>query len=182
MALADSLRAIASLKDRGIIGRYATTRAVAAVLHSAAVMTRDVDVLLEVAAFDRFAGSLLLTTRLDAALAALGYSERDREGIIVEGWPVRFIPVASDLDEAALDDSISVEVAPGVAVQALTPEHLVVKALLIGRTKDFERIDRLLDGCVVDPDRLRELIVRFGLARAWSDYCTVSGRPDMLAP
>lgn len=52
---------------------------------------------------------LVLLTPIESALAQMGYSERTDVGIRVEGWPVQFLPAASDLDAAALIEANEID-------------------------------------------------------------------------
>ncbi len=83
----------------GVIGTYAVGGAVAALNYIEPMLTDDLDVLISVDQLPNQPRSGLATLEpVFAYLRNAGYTEFKREGIVVEGWPVRFLPVASDLD------------------------------------------------------------------------------------
>jgi hypothetical protein len=78
-----------------------------------------------------------------------GYSDFRKEGILIEGWAVQFIPVANSLDAEALANAaeVDLEVNPregSVSTRVLLPEHIVAIALRVGRARDRSRIIHIL--------------------------------------
>lgn len=110
--------------------------------------------------------------------------EQRAEGIVVEGWSVQFLPVASDLDAEALAEAAEINLAPkGVKpllVRVLRPEHIVATALKLGRLKDLARVEAFVEQNAVDLARLKTILVRFRLMDAWRTFCKKSSRPDPL--
>ena len=45
-----------------------------------------------------------------AYLRSKGYEEFRKKGLVIEGWPVQFIPVASELDSEALAQAQKIEI------------------------------------------------------------------------
>lgn len=64
---------------------------------------------------------------------------------MIEDWPVQFLPVASPLDEEALEQAIELDIeAPGdppLKARCLRAEHVVATAVKLGRLKDLARIE-----------------------------------------
>src|SRR6202034_4071426 len=91
-------------------------------------LTEDLDILISVADFEKRASGLLLLTPIEAALAGMGYAERTDVGIMIQGWPVQFLPVSSPLDQEALDQAIELDIddtgMPPVKARCLRAEHL----------------------------------------------------------
>jgi hypothetical protein len=118
-------------------------------------------------------------------LASKGYAEWRKKGLMIEGWPVQFLPVSDPLDQEALDCAVAVEERFGadgvVKTRVLSAEHLVAIALRTGKPKDFLRICTFLDDQVVDLDRLVQVIATHGLIDAWAAFCRKSGLTDPLA-
>ena len=102
MSMRDTIAVVAKLAERGVIGNYAIAGAVAAINYIEPFLTADLDVLISVANFEKRASGLILLTPIEKALAEMGYTERSDVGVVIEGWPVQFLPVASPLDEEAL--------------------------------------------------------------------------------
>ncbi len=95
---------------------------------------------------------------------------------MVEGWPVQFLPVASELDGEALDAAVTVEevLTPGTApvrMRVLTAEHLAATALGVGRPKDEIRLTQFVAEDVLDMTVLDDILRRHGLGTKWQDFC-----------
>jgi hypothetical protein len=113
-------------------------------------------------------------------LKGKGYSEFQREAVVIEGWAVQFIPVANDLDAEALAnaESVDLEVNPAegsVETRVLRPEHIVATALRVNRAKDRNRIIQFLDDEAVDIRTLCDVLGRHGLTDAWRAFCRRTG-------
>jgi hypothetical protein len=183
MSLEKTIEVVSKLADQGAIKRYAVAGAVAALNYIQPTLTEDLDILVSVADFEKRESGLILLTPIEAALAKMGYTKRSDVGIWIEDWPVQFLPVASALDEEALNEAADVEL-EGVdgpfTARVLRPEYLVATALKVGRFKDFDRIDAFLDQRAVDLTALKAVLERFDLMPAWKGYCAKAGKLDFL--
>ena len=104
-------------------------------------------------------------------LQGKGYSEFRNEGLVIAGWPVQFLPVASDLDAEARARAEEVEIGidpseRSVATRVLRPEHIVATALRIDRPRDRIRIIQFLEEQAVDVDALCGVVERHALRGA----------------
>lgn len=182
MSIKRTIAVIAQLAVDGVIKNYAITGAIAALNYLEPALTEDVDVLVSLDDFGAHSSGLLLLGPLESALAQRGYATRSDVGVIVEGWPVQFIPVASPLDEESLRDAVEVEIDPAApaVVRMLRPEHIVAKAVSIGRLKDLARAEAFLDQDAVDLEALRAVLQRFNLTDEWRSFCMKAGRTDPL--
>lgn len=184
MTIEKTLRVIAELAEKKVIDNYAITGAVAALNYVEASATEDVDVLVSASNFPQRPSGLILLGPLEAALADRGYFRRTGAGIVVEDWPVQFIPAASPLEEEAIERAEEVNIgtdAQPVATRILSAEHVVAIALKTGRPKDLARIAQFLEQGVVDFDALKDVLLRHSLLEAWADYCRRFGLTDPLA-
>jgi hypothetical protein len=179
-----TLDVINRMEADGIISRYAIAGAVAAYNYVEPAVTDDLDILVS---FDLLPGrpqsGLMVLSPVLTYLKAKGYSEFRKEGLVIEGWPVQFLPVANELDAAALAeaDEVTIEINPlegAVKSRVLRPEHIVATALRVGRPRDRIRIAQFLDERAVDVAALRDVIERHGLRDAWLTFCAQSGIPD----
>jgi hypothetical protein len=113
----------------------------------------------------------------------MGYTERTDLGYKVEGWPVQFLPVASPLDEEALEQAIELDVAgpdePSLKARSLRAEHVVAVALNLGRFKDLARIQAFLEQNAVDLRALKKVLERHNLMGAWTKFCV---KADIKSP
>jgi hypothetical protein len=179
MGMIQALRVINQMEADGIIGRYAIAGAFAAFYYLEPALTEDIDILVS---FEGEAGQrkpgLIALDPIFSYLRKKGYSEFRKEGIVIEGWPAQFIPVADSLDAEALAQSRDVEIVETSAslhTRIPSPEHLVAISLRVGRAKDFIRITQFLDGNVLDIPHLCAILDRHGLAEAWRSFCFRNG-------
>jgi hypothetical protein len=184
MGMKQTLEVINRLEADGIIGRYAIGGAVAAYNYVEPSVTYDLDILVS---FDAVPGQsqsgLITLSPVLSYLKQLGYLEFRQEGLVIEGWPVRFLPVANDLDAEALAraEDVEIEINPSegsVRTRVLRPEHVVATALRVGRPRDRIRIAQFLEEHAVDVDKLCDVIDRHGLRDVWSLFCQRAGISD----
>jgi hypothetical protein len=156
-----TLEAINQMQADGVIGKYAIGGAVGATFYLEPAATLDVDVFVMVPAAS--SGTLLSLAPIYEYLKARGGFE-EGEHIVVEGWPVQFLPPSDDLELEALAEAVPTTV-EGVGTWVVTAEHLAAIALRTGRPKDHLRILQLLEQNVVDRKKLQIIIERHNLTR-----------------
>jgi len=177
MSMKQTLDVINRMEADRIIDRYAIGGAVAAYNYVEPAVTEDLDILVS---FDLLSGQsksgLVTLGPLLAYLKERGYSEFRNEGLLIEGWPVQFLPVANDLDAEALARANDVEIDVGgdggwVRSRVLRPEHIVATALRVGRPKDRIRIAQFLEEGAVPIRALCDVVARHGLSETWRAFC-----------
>jgi hypothetical protein len=182
MGVIATLRVINQMEADGIIGRYAIAGAFAASYYMEPTLTEDLDILVSFEAdTERKKSGLIVLDPIFSYLKQKGYREFQKEGIVIDDWPVQFLPVANDLDAEALAQSreIDIDEKGGAGrTRVLSPEHIVAICLRVGRTKDFTRIAQLLEANVLDMPLLQAILDRHGLTRAWRSFCARNGVPD----
>jgi hypothetical protein len=167
MGMKQTLGVLNRMEAEGIIGQYAISGAFAAYYYVEPTVTEDLDVLITLAPIFSY-------------LREKGYDEHRKEGIVIEGWPVQFLPVASDLDAEALAQAKEIEIpiseAEGtVKTRILRPEHIVAISLGVRRPKDFLRIAQFLEEEAVDRELLSDVLARHALTDAWKAFCKRAG-------
>jgi len=184
MGMKQTLDVVNAMEADGVIGRYAIAGAVAAYNYIEPTVTEDVDILisLDLPSSQRRSGLVTLAPIL-SYLKSRGYDQYRKEGLLIEGWPVQFLPVADDLDAEALaqarDTEITVRSPDGsVRTRVVLPEHLVAISLRVGRPKDANRIIQFLEAEVVNLARLRDILIRHNLIDAWRAFCHRVGISD----
>lgn len=186
MGMMDTLKVIEKMEADGIFGRYAIGGAFAASYYVEPTLTEDLDILLSFEAEASQTKSGLITLApIFLYLQERGYSDFRKGGIVIEGWPVEFIPVANDLDAEALAEARDVHIDEpnkSIRTRVLSPEHVVAICLRVGRAKDFIRITQFLDANVLDMSRLHQILDRHGLTDAWRSFCFRNGISDPYAP
>lgn len=163
----DTLKVINRMQADGVIGRYAIGGAVGALFYTEPTDTEDIDVFVS---FKHAAGAEIVSLQpIYKYLADRGYTEHRKEGIVVETWPVQFLPTVDSLDEEALEQAAETDL-EGVPVRVMQPEHLAAIALRTGRGKDFIRILALMNSGRIDPDKLEAILKRHNLVEKWARF------------
>jgi hypothetical protein len=148
----------------GALENYAVAGAVGAMFYVEPFSTQDIDVLV-MTPEDR----LVIELPGLAYLKARGYTEFRNEGIVIQDWPVQFLPATTQLErEAYLNAEISN--LDEVPVRVVLPEHLVAIMLSVGRPKDLARVEMFLSQDAVKIDALEDLIQRHRLTEKLADY------------
>jgi hypothetical protein len=184
MSLRKTIEVVTKIAEQGAIQRYAIAGAVAALNYIQPTLTEDLGILVSVAHFEKRQSGLILLTPIEKALANMGYTERTDVGYMVEGWPVQFLPVASALDEEALEKAIELDVEltgePPLKARCLRAEHIVAIAVKLGRLKDLARVQAFLDQDVVDLVALEDVLEKHALSDAWRVFCIKAGIENPL--
>ncbi len=177
----DTFRVINRMVENGVIGSYAITGAVAALNYIEPALTDDLDVLISVDAPSLQSTTGLVTLEpVFRYLRQAGYTEFRKEGVVIEGWAVQFLPVANALDSEGLDQAVDVEIEAGggespIKVRTLRAEHVVANALQVDRPKDRIRISQFLTEDAVDLVALRDVLDRHAMLAAWVTFCARTG-------
>jgi hypothetical protein len=148
----------------GAIENYAVGGAIGAMFYVEAFATEDLDIF--VLAPD---GALIIELPGLEYLKSRGYTTFERESIVVEGWPVQFLPATTHLEREAYLNAEVVD-ADGIGVRVALPEHLVAIMLNVGRQKDLARIGMFLSQAAVNLNALEDVIVRHDLSGKWAEY------------
>ena len=148
----------------GALENYAVAGAIGAMFYVEPFSTQDIDVLV-MTPVDRLVIEL---PGLDY-LKARGYTEFRNEGIVVDDWPVQFLPATTQLEREACRNAENSNYEE-VPVRVVLPEHLVAIMLSVGRPKDIARIQMFLSQDAVKIDALQDVIQRHGLTEKWADY------------
>jgi hypothetical protein len=184
MTLRKTIEVVTKLAEKRVIGNYAIAGAVAALNYIQPTLTEDLDVLISVDDFEKHKSGLLLLEPIEKALAEMGYPERTDLGYRIEDWPVQFLPVASPLDEEALEQAIEVDIAgpgePPLKARTLSAEHVVAVALKLGRLKDLARIQAFLEQDAVNLKTLKSVLERHNLIGNWKSFCLKAGVKNPL--
>jgi hypothetical protein len=184
MSMRKTIETVTKLAERGTIQNYAIAGAVAALNYIEPTLTEDLDILISVADFDQHKSGLILLTPIEKALKDMGYADRSDVGFVIEGWPVQFLPVASPLDEEALEKAIELDIdtpgQPPLKARCLRAEHLVAIAVKVGRLKDLARVQAFLEQKAVDLSALKEVLLRHSLMGSWLSFCSKAGIANPL--
>jgi len=150
----------------GAIENYALAGAVGAMFYVEPFSTQDIDVLVVTPEPE---GKLIAELPGWKYLISRGYSEIRGEGIVVEGWPVQFLPVTSPLEREAYLNAQD-QYLDGVSVRVVQPEHLIAMMLKLGRLKDFARIQMFCSQDAINSEVLEDILQRHGLNGKWNEF------------
>jgi hypothetical protein len=154
------------MQTEGVIGKYAIGGAVGATFYLEPSATLDIDIFVSL---EKPQGSPLLTLApIYDYLTSHGH-KAEKEYLVIEGWPVQFLPPGDALDEEALQQGVETEV-EGVRTWVITAEHLVAIALRTARAKDFARILQFVEAGVLDAGQLDAILKRHGLLEKWEQF------------
>ena len=169
----------------GVVGMYAIGGAVAAYNYIEPTLTEDLDIIVSLDGGTTQSGLVTLTPII-SYLSAKGYTEFNKEGIVIDGWPVQFLPVASPLDAELLADASNIDLEMpdegNIPTRILSAEHVMATALNVGRPKDHIRLSQFMSARVFDAARLCGIIERHGLKAKWTAFCHRSGVVDPCNP
>ena len=151
-----TLKVVEEMARLGIIRAYAIGGGIAATYYIEPVLTYDLDIFFlpvkegldELAPVYEFA-------------RGRGYPEQ-AEALMIEGFPVQFIPAYNELVQEAVAKAATLRYR-GVEAKVVRAEYLVAIALQTGRAKDRERVVRLLESESVDRAALSGILKRYGL-------------------
>lgn len=165
MRLESSLRVLNEMEATGVIGKYAIGGAVAAFLYIEPGTTFDLDAFI---AWEPGASGLLDLSPIYDYLRARGF-EPQREGVMIEGWEVQFLPTGSPLEKEALDQAANIEIG-GAPTRVFTQEHLMAISLQTGRPKDFTRLVTFVQDAKFNAATLQDILQRHQLAAKWLQF------------
>ena len=159
-----TFRVLNQMVADGVIDNYAVAGAIGAIFYVEPFSTKDLDVLVTTPE-----DQIVIELPGWEYLKARGYTKIENEGIVVEGWPVQFLPATTSLEREAYDQAQMLNV-EDVPVRVARPEHLVAIMLQVGRQKDIARVAMFLSQDAVMISALEDVINRHGLMQKWLDY------------
>ncbi|MBI3486488.1 hypothetical protein HY025_06170 [Candidatus Daviesbacteria bacterium] len=135
-----TIQAINKLKEKGVIKDYAIGGAVASFFYLEATLTEDLDVFINIEFHE---GGIVTLSSLFKSLAEEGYKEFKKQGLVIDGWPVQFLPVTTNLEKEALEKARP-EVIEGQPVRVFSAEYLMALCINVGRPKDKIRLEQFI--------------------------------------
>jgi len=166
MQIQEAIKTINQMQADGVIETYAIGGAVGATFYLEPVATLDVDVFV---GFNPRPGSTLISLQpIFEYLKARGFRP-EGEYMVVEGWPVQFLPPTSKLVDEALAQAVTMDV-NGVPARVFTAEHLAAIALQTGRARDKARVLQFVEAGALDSDPFQKILSRHGLQAKWQQF------------
>ena len=150
--------------DKGIINTYAVFGAVAQMRYTEAVVTLDLDILVDLPDTD----SLAILSPIYQFCKEKGY-QPEGEAIEIGDWPVQFLPAFDELSEEAMLNAEEADF-DGIKVRVVSAAYLAVLALKVGRAKDKARILALLEADAVKLKEIEKIVREHNLHDEWNSF------------
>ena len=161
-----TLEIINQMQSDGVIDQYAIGGAVGATFYLEPAATLDIDVFVS---FQKMTDSPLVSlSPIYDYLTARG-CRVEKEYIVIDSWPVQFLPPGDALDKEAIIQAIETDV-DGIKVRVMTAEHLTAIALRTGRKKDKIRMEQFIESGVLEAAKLDQILTRHGLLAKWEKF------------
>lgn len=94
-----------------------------------------------------------------------------KEGVLIEDWPVQFVPAFAALQEEAIAQARRVEYGEAHTF-IFSAEYLGAELLRSGRLKDQVRVVDLIESKKMDMKAFRDIISSHGLTEKWREFVT----------
>jgi len=168
-----TLELLNSLVTDKVIEGYAIGGAVASIFHTEPSETADLDV------FITFPQDRVIVSLDDiySHLKTLGYDSFDKEGVVIEGIPVQFLPTAKPLLHDAFLEAKDEKIA-GTIAKVMTLEHLAAIMLDTSRPKDKIRLAAVWDEPKLDKNKFFAIVDKHGLRPKWEIFHERNISPD----
>jgi hypothetical protein len=160
IAMEKTLIVVKEMMQSGIIGPFAIGGGIAATYYIEPVLTYDLDIFF-----------IPIEDGLDVLAPIYRYAGKrgfplQAEAIMIEGFPVQFIPAYNELVREAVRNAVDLEYR-SVKAPVVRAEYLAAIAVQTGRSKDRERVARLLEGEAVNRSVFGEILKKHGLSEKW---------------
>jgi hypothetical protein len=152
------------MQDAGIISNYAVGGAVAAILHSEAISTVDLDIFFFLAEPPK---GLILSLEKIYDYARKNSFPFDKDFINIHGWLVQFVEAShSPLWTEAIETAETMTIDERTA-KVIDREHLAAMWIFAGRKKDIRKIEMFDEAAIMDAKILYDVLSRFNLLDRW---------------
>ena len=153
----------------GVFEKFAIGGGIATIYYLEPYQTDDIDVFFLPVFFGD--SGLVSLEPIYSYPEKLGYhSVAEGVGILIEDWPVLFIPVAESVQEEAVIQAESVAFGK-TRTGLFSAEHLAAELLRSGRDKDLQRVIKLFR-TGLDMKAFRDIIRRHNLSERWTELAS----------
>jgi hypothetical protein len=171
LATAKAIQVVNQLCAEGYISKYAIGGAIGALFYIEPTQTQDIDIFVHL---NPVPGSTLVSlSPILTRLKELGYTLWEEDKVVVEGWPIQFLPATKKIEIEAIEQAVAQPLADGVSTFVPPPEYLMVIAIDLGRPKDIIRLQQFYMEGVYEPVKLDVLLESHGLIQKWQRYLTL---------
>jgi len=160
-----TLQIIHRMHKEGLFKKYAIGGGIASLFYIEPIATFDLDIFVILPESEEV---LLSLSPLYDWLSERKY-KLVKEHIIIEGIPVQFIPVYNELVKEAVLKAVRKKY-EDISTFVLKPEYLMAIMLDTNRSKDRERIIKMLDEAEISADLLKTILNAHGLIKAYNNF------------
>ncbi|RKY38710.1 MAG: hypothetical protein DRP76_04110 [Candidatus Omnitrophota bacterium] len=160
-----TLKVLNELKQKGLIQDYAIGGAIAALRWIEPFFTQDLDIFILLK--DKGKKEIIDLSPIYEYLKAKGY-EWKGHWVVIEGVPVDIFP-ADPLEKEAVEQAQETEY-EGIKTKVIIPEYLIALFLRAGRSKDYRKIEMLLEQCQINKEKLQKILNRYGLNEKFKEF------------
>ena len=153
-----TIQVINKLKMKGAIQDYAIGGAVASFFYLEATLTEDLDIFIQIES----TREIVTLSSIFKSLEDEGYKDFKKEGIVIDKWPVQFLPVSTELEKEALQNARH-EIIEGESVKVFSAEYLMAICLAVGRSKDKIRFEQFYNERCYSEEKFMDIISRHNL-------------------
>jgi hypothetical protein len=159
----ETLQMINKMQADGVIGKYAIGGAIGASFYLEPTSSFDIYIFISLKGMGGH--PLAPLQPIYDYLRPLG-GEAKGEHVMLQGWPVQFVPAEDALNEEALASAVETDVR-GIKTWVMRAEHLMAIALKLGRKKDEARVERFIEIGKYDQNALDDILRRHNLVAKW---------------
>jgi hypothetical protein len=154
----------------GVIEKYAIGGGIAAIYYLEPYQTDDIDVFVLPVVVSE--GGLVSLEPIYTYLENLGYhSVEEGIGVLIEDWPVQFLPASKSVQEEAVVQAEDVAFGQS-RTRIFSSAHLAAELLRSGRDKDLSRVIKLCRSEEVNMNVFRDIIRRHALGEKWKELAS----------
>ena len=100
-------------------------------------------------------------------LKELGYTLWKEDKLIVENWPIQFLPATKPIEKEAIENAVEKPLTDEVKIFVPPAEYLMLIAIDLRRPKDIMRLYQFHSEQVYDPSKLKILLEKHHLTGQW---------------
>lgn len=159
-------RLLEQMEKEGILSQWAIGGSIGVMFYTEPYLTKDIDVFVYM---EPTMTGIIDMNFIYGWLSNMGYSEFEKQFIVIDGWLVDFLPTREGLINEAVLNCNMFEV-DKIKVKVIKPEYLIAIAFETGRKQDYAKIERILQQGEINKRGLIRILKKFNLHEKWEAY------------
>lgn len=169
-----TLEILDRLKSEELLSDFVVGGAIAAFRYIEPSLTDDLDIFIHMPS----KGLIVDLSPIYSKLKEWGYDTFKHEGIVIEGWPVQFLPADKPLEDEAMASATTARI-EGTHVKVFTAEYVMALALGLGRAKDRTRLAQFIEEKAYNEKRLEKILAKHDLLAKWTHFINLAQQDDL---